>query len=41
MIVSQELALLSSLSTFIVVVMGALLVHGVIMLPLILYLVTG
>jgi Na+/H+-dicarboxylate symporter len=41
LIVSQELALLSSLGKFVAVVMGTLLVHGVIVLPLILYLVTG
>ena len=41
LIVSQELALLSSLSKFVAVVMGTLLVHGIIILPLILYLVTG
>jgi Na+/H+-dicarboxylate symporter len=41
LIVSQELALLSSLGKFVAVVMGTLLVHGVIVLPLILYVVTG
>ncbi|MFI3189355.1 glutamate:proton symporter [Crenothrix sp. D3] len=41
LIVSQELSLLVTLSQFVVVVMGTTLVHGVIVLPLILYLVTG
>lgn len=41
LIVSQELVLLSSLGKFVAVVMGTLLVHGVIVLPLILYVVTG
>lgn len=41
LVVSQDLALLGSLGKFVAVVIGTTLVHGVIVLPLILYLVTG
>jgi Na+/H+-dicarboxylate symporter len=38
---TQDAAMLSTLATFIAVVIGSLLLHGVVLLPLILYLVTG
>jgi Na+/H+-dicarboxylate symporter len=41
LVVIQDLALLSTLGTFVAVVVGSLLLHGVVLLPLILYLVTG
>lgn len=41
LVVTQDLALLSTLGKFAAVVTGSLLLHGVVILPLILYLVTG
>ena len=41
LVVIQDLALLSTLGKFAAVVAGSLLLHGVVLLPLILYLVTG
>jgi Na+/H+-dicarboxylate symporter len=41
LVVTQDLALLSTLGKFAAVVTGSLLLHGVIVLPLILYLLTG
>ncbi|MDD5228509.1 MAG: dicarboxylate/amino acid:cation symporter [Methylococcales bacterium] len=41
LVVTQDLALLSTLGKFAAVVTGSLLLHGVVVLPLILYLVTG
>jgi Na+/H+-dicarboxylate symporter len=41
LLVNQDLALLSSLSQFVAVVMGTLFLHAAVVLPLILYLVTG
>jgi Na+/H+-dicarboxylate symporter len=41
LVVTQDLALLSTLGKFAAVVAGSLLLHGVVLLPLILYLVTG
>ncbi len=41
LMVTQDLALLSTLGKFAAVVAGSLLLHGVVLLPLILYLVTG
>ena len=38
---TQDAAMLSTLATFIAVVIGSLLLHGVVLLPLILYVVTG
>lgn len=38
---TQDAAMLSTLATFIAVVIGSLLLHGVVLLPLILYIVTG
>lgn len=38
---TQDVAMLSTLVTFIAVVIGSLLLHGVVLLPLILYVVTG
>jgi Na+/H+-dicarboxylate symporter len=41
LVVMQDLALLSTLGKFAAVVAGSLLLHGVVILPMILYLVTG
>ncbi|MEI7795885.1 MAG: dicarboxylate/amino acid:cation symporter [Methylococcaceae bacterium] len=41
LVVTQDVALLTTLGKFVAVVIGTTLVHGVIVLPLILYLVTG
>lgn len=41
LVASQDASLIGSLGKFIMVVIGTLLVHGVVVLPLILYLVTG
>jgi len=41
LIVSQDLALFSSLAKFVLMVIGTTLIHGAIILPLILYLMTG
>ncbi len=41
LVVTQDLALLGTLGTFVVVVMGTTLFHAVIALPLILFIVTG
>jgi Na+/H+-dicarboxylate symporter len=41
LVVQQDLALLSTLGKFAAVVAGSLILHGVVLLPLILYLVTG
>jgi Na+/H+-dicarboxylate symporter len=41
LVVTQDLALLGTLGKFAAVVTGSLLLHGVVILPLILYLVTG
>lgn len=41
LIVSQDIALLTTLIKFIVIVIGTTLFHGVVILPLILYLTTG
>ena len=41
LVATQDVALLGSLSKFVAVVLGTLLLHGVVVLPLILYLFTG
>ena len=41
LVVTQDVSLLATLGKFVAVVIGTTLVHGVIVLPLILYLVTG
>lgn len=41
LVAMQDVAMLSTLAKFVVVVMGTLLLHGMVMLPLILYLFTG
>lgn len=41
LVATQEAALLATLAKFIVVIIGTTLFHGVVMLPLLLYLVTG
>lgn len=41
LVATQEAALLATLAKFIVVVVGTTLLHGLVMLPLLLYLVTG
>jgi Na+/H+-dicarboxylate symporter len=41
LIAMQDAAMLSTLAKFVALVIGSLLVHGVLLLPLILYLVTG
>ena len=41
LVVMQDLALLNTLAKFAAVIVGSLLLHGVVLLPLILYLVTG
>ncbi len=41
LMVTQELVLLATLGEFVAVVTGCLLLHGIVILPLILYLVTG
>lgn len=41
LIAVQDAAMLSTLAKFVVVVIGTLLLHGVVLLPLILYLLTG
>ncbi len=41
LVAMQDVAMLSTLAKFVVVVMGSLLLHGMIVLPLILYLFTG
>lgn len=41
LVATQEVALLATLAKFIVVVIGTTLLHGLVLLPLILYLVTG
>lgn len=41
LVASQDVAMLSTLAQFVALVVGTLLVHGVVLLPLILYLFTG
>ena len=41
LVATQEVALLATLAKFIVVIVGTTLFHGLVMLPLLLYLVTG